>query len=400
MEAADDSARHELWTMPRAGLSRAGPGVLHPFLPMADVGSFQEIFGRAPDHTARAPGRVNLIGEHTDYSEGFVLPAAIPRETVVELARAPGRRVRAASMDVGSVAPVSYELGGEEKRRSWIDYLQGVTFVLRAAGHEVGGFDARISSRVPLGAGLSSSASFEVAVLRALRSAFALSLDDVAIARLGQKVETDFVGAPVGIMDQMAASLADRGSALFLDTRTLAFEKVPLPEAADLVVVNSGVTHSHAGGEYRTRRAECESAARALGVPFLRDLGLADLPRIEALPDPVSRRARHVVTENARVVEAVSALRAGDLPRLGQLLKTAHASLRDDFQVSVPAIDTLVEIADATPGVFGARLTGGGFGGSIVVLAERDRAAAAGETIAHKYAAATGRTATVLRLRE
>jgi galactokinase len=365
-----------------------------------ETGSFPDIFGRPAEHTARAPGRVNLIGEHTDYSEGFVLPAAIPRETVVELARSPERQVRAVSLDVPSSAPVSYELGAEARRRTWIDYLQGVTHVLRHAGHEVGGFDVRIHSRVPLGAGLSSSASFEVAVLRALRAAFQLPLDDVAIARLGQKVETDFVGAPVGIMDQMAASLADRGSALFLDTRTLAFERIPLPEAADLVVVSSGVTHSHAGGEYRTRRAECEAAASALGVRVLRDLSPADLARVEALPDPIRRRARHVVTENARVIEAAAALRAGDLARLGQLLATAHASLRDDFQVSVPEIETLVSVATATPGVLGARLTGGGFGGSIVVLAHREAAASAAAAIAAGYHQATGRTAAVLRLRE
>jgi galactokinase len=362
--------------------------------------SFQDVFGRPSEHTARAPGRVNLIGEHTDYSEGFVLPVAIPRETVVELARASDGRVRAFSVDVAPSEPLAYQLGAEEKGRGWLDYLQGVTAVLQRAGHQIGGFDARISSRVPLGAGLSSSASFEVAMLRALRGLFALELDDVAVARLGQKVETEFVGAPVGIMDQMAASLADGGSALFLDTRTLSYEKVPLPAAADLVVVNSGVTHSHAGGEYRTRRAECEAAAAQLGARVLRDLGTADLARIEALPPPVRQRARHVVTENARVLEAVTALRAGDLPALGHLLRAAHASLRDDFQVSVPEIDTLVEIADQTEGVLGARLTGGGFGGSIVALAHRAQAAAAGETIARRYREATGRTATVLRVRE
>jgi len=365
-----------------------------------DKASFHDVFGRPAEHSARAPGRVNLIGEHTDYSDGFVLPAAIPRDTLVEVARAPGGRVRAFSVDVAPVEPLTYPLGAEEKGRGWLDYLQGVTVALRRAGYEIGGFDARISSRVPLGAGLSSSASFEVAVLRALRALYALPIDDVTIARLGQKVETEFVGAPVGIMDQMAASLADSGSALFLDTRTLTFERVALPADADLVVVNSGVTHSHAGGEYRTRRAECESAARALGVRVLRDVGIADLPRIEALPAPLRQRARHVVTENARVLEAVAALRAGDLPALGLLLHTAHASLRDDFQVSVREIDILVEMAEETEGVFGARLTGGGFGGSIVVLADRSQAAAAGESIARRYREATGRTATVLRLRE
>jgi galactokinase len=362
--------------------------------------SFEDLFGRPPEVVARAPGRVNLIGEHTDYSEGFVLPVAIPRETEVQLGRAPGRRVRAVSLDIDPAAPVSYDLGDERASGSWGDYLQGVTQILTAAGHALGGFDARISSRVPLGAGLSSSAAFEVAMLRALRSAFALPLDEVMVARLGQRVETDFVGAPVGIMDQMAASLADRGSALFLDTRSLAYEKVPLPAEADLVVVNSGVTHGHAGGEYRTRRAECEQAAAALQVRVLRDLGSADLDRVARLPPPLDRRARHVVTENDRVLAAVAALRAGDLPHLGALLTAGHASLRDDFAVSVPEIDLLVTLAAGTPGVHGARLTGGGFGGSVVVLVDRPRAAAAAASIAERYTAATGRVPAVMQVRE
>jgi galactokinase len=366
---------------------------------MASDPSFEDLYGRAPDVVAQAPGRVNLIGEHTDYSDGYVLPLAIPRRTEVQLAPGPGRRVRAFSVDIED-GRCEYELGGERKRGSWGDYLQGVTAVLAASGHHVGGFDVRIASTVPLGAGLSSSASFEVAMLRALRGAFALPIDDLALAKLGQRVETEFVGAPVGIMDQMAASLADGGAALFLDTRSLAYEKVPLPARADLVVINSGVAHGHAGGEYRTRRAECERAAAALGVKMLRDLGLEDLDRIAALPAPLDRRARHVVTENARVLEAVAALRGGDLRRLGALLAAGHASLADDFEVSVPEIDLLVSIAGRTPGVYGARLTGGGFGGSVVVLADAARAAAAGASIADEYEAATGRPATVLRVRE
>jgi galactokinase len=361
---------------------------------------FRELFGRDATTKAHAPGRVNLIGEHTDYSEGFVLPAAIPRETYVELAPRDDRRVRAASANAAAGAIAEYELGSEARRREWIDYLMGVTVVLERAGHAIRGFDARIHSDVPLGAGLSSSASFEVAVIRALRSAFALELDDVRVAQLGQKVETDFVGAPIGIMDQMAASLADRGTALFLDTRDLSFERVPLPSAVDVIVVNSAVTHSHAGGEYRTRRAECEDAARELGVRVLRDLTLQDLPRIEKLPDPQRRRARHVVTENERVRHMVQALRAQDLPRIGELLYEGHRSLRDDFEVSVREIDLIVEIASKTPGVHGARLTGGGFGGSVVIVADVARAADAGAEIAARYAKESGRTPTVLRLRE
>jgi len=316
------------------------------------------------------------------------------------------------SLAILPTAPIEYELGGEHKNGSWTDYLQGVTHVLAAATRAgdlaapaggagiITGFDARISSSIPLGAGLSSSASFEVAMLRALRAAFALPLDDLMVARLGQRVETDFVGAPVGIMDQMAASLADGGAALFVDTRSLGYEKVPLPAHADLVVIDSGVTHGHAAGEYRTRRAECERAATALGVRFLRDLSVSDLDRIAALPPPLDRRARHVVTENARVLAAVAALRAGDLPTLGALLAAGHVSLRDDFEVSIPEIDLLVSIAARTDGVHGARLTGGGFGGSVVVLADRDRAATAAATIADEYAAATGRHLATFRVRD
>lgn len=361
---------------------------------------FRELFGRDPGATGRAPGRVNLIGEHTDYSEGFVLPAAIPRETVVELATRPDRVVRAASANAGNGQISEYELGGEARRHEWVDYLMGVTSVLANAGHALRGFDLRVHSAVPLGAGLSSSASFEVAVIRALRTAFALELDDVRVAQLGQKTETDFVGAPIGIMDQMAASLADRGTALFLDTRDLSFERVPLPAASDVVVLNSGVTHSHAGGEYRTRRAECEQAAELLGVRVLRDLTMADLPRIEGLPEAPRRRARHVVTENDRVVQMVQALRGQDLARVGELLYAGHRSLRDDFQVSVPEIDLIVELASKTPGVYGARLTGGGFGGSVVIVADLARAAEIGEDIAGRYARESGRTPTVLRLKE
>jgi galactokinase len=372
----------------------AGTGLL------ATLPDFSALFGRPATIVARAPGRVNLIGEHTDYSEGFVLPAAIPRETTVELAGRDDREVRAASANAGGARPFEYRLGEEAKTGSWADYLQGVTFALARAGHVVGGFEARIASTVPLGAGVSSSASFEIALLRALRSAFALPLDDVALARLGQQVETDFVGAPIGIMDQMAASLADAGTALFLDTRSLAYERVPIPQTCDLVVVSSGVTHSHAGGAYRTRRAECEQAAAALGVRVLRDVATEDLPRVEALPDPLRRRARHVVTENARVAAAVAALRRGDLPELGRLFHASHVSLRDDFEVSVPEIDLLVDLARATPGVHGARLTGGGFGGSIVVLADRAAAAEAGARIARDYEARTGRAAGLMRLGE
>ncbi|MDQ6670970.1 MAG: galactokinase [Chloroflexota bacterium] len=345
---------------------------------------------------AAAPGRVNLIGEHTDYNGGFVLPTAIPQQTAVELTRRGDHTVEAQS--TSEPLGGTYVLGKEHARGGWLDYVQGVTWALRQAGFDTpNGFDLSITSNVPLGAGLSSSASLEVACLRAIRQAFDLQdLDDVRLAQVGQTAENDFVGAHCGIMDQMAASLADGSTALFLDTRTLEFRRIPLPADADLVVLHSGVVHEHAGGDYNTRRAECEEAARRLGVPQLRDLGLADMALIEELPDPLVRRARHVVTEDERVLQAVQALEAADLVLLGELFFASHESMRDDFEVSVPPIDLLVQIARGDAEVYGARLTGGGFGGSVVMLAHHGWGRAVGERIARTYAERSGRGPTLL----
>jgi galactokinase len=359
--------------------------------------SFEVLFGSPATVTARAPGRVNLIGEHTDYNGGFVLPMAIPQQTRVELRPRGDRTVRAFSATVGSQGGTQeFILGQEAPGRGWLDYVQGVTLVLRREGFTLGGFDLRITSEVPVGSGLSSSAALDVSLLRGLREAFSLPLEDVRLALLGQKVENDFVGAPVGVMDPMACHLADGGAALFLDTRSLGYERVALPAGVEPVVINSGVAHNHAAGDYRTRRAECERAAALLGVPQLRDLTEADLPRLAALPELLGRRARHVVTEDARVLATVEALRSGDLAALGPLLYASHVSQRDDYQVSVPEIDLLVELARGEPDVLGARLTGGGFGGSIVALARTGTGAAVAQRMARAYSARSGRTATVL----
>jgi galactokinase len=350
--------------------------------------SFADLFGRAPEVQADAPGRVNLIGEHTDYSGGFVLPVAIPQRTRVELATRVGPLVRAWSANVPSIEPreiEEYRLGEEEPGHGWVDYVQGVTEALRKAEYSLRGFDLRIESDVPYGGGLSSSAALEVSLLRALREAFHLDLDDVRLAQIGQKAENDLVGAPVGIMDQMASSLGDETTALFLDTRNLTYERIPLPAQCELLVIDSGISHSHAGGEYKTRRRECETAAELLGVPQLRDMGIQEIWRLALLPEPLDRRARHVITENARVRSAVAALRERDLPRLGKLLAASHESLKNDFEVSLPQIDRLVELAEKEPDVYGARLTGGGFGGAIIAIADRGTAQAAGERIARRY---------------
>jgi len=343
---------------------------------------------------ASAHGRVNLIGEHTDYNGGFVLPTPIPQHTRVELTPRRDRTVHVRSDQAPEAG--RYTLLREQRRGDWLDYVQGVTWALRDGGWAFAGFDATITSDVPLGAGLSSSAALEVALLRAIRATFGLDLDDTRLALLGQRAENEFVGARCGIMDQMAASLAEAGTALFLDTRSLEVRGVPLPRVADLVVIHSGVSHAISGGDYNTRRAECEAAARLLGVSQLRDLSLADLRRLAELPEPLGRRARHVVTEDARVLDAVAALDANDMATLGRLFGESHMSMRDDFEVSVPEVDLLVDIATSDAAVFGARLTGGGFGGSVVMLARAGDGRQAGERITRAYAAQSGATPTLL----
>lgn len=366
-------------------------------LPRIDDQTFREIFGAGPRAAAHAFGRVNLVGEHTDYNGGFVLPTLIPQATTALIAPAPGLRVRAWSRELsGADGPVVFELGAEAPGRGWVDYVQGVTVALRRAGFEAGGFDLALASDVPIGSGLSSSAALEVALLRALRQAFGLALDDVALAKVGRAAETDFVGAPIGIMDQLVSSIASPGLALFIDTRTLATESLPLPPGVALLVVDSGVAHQHATGDYATRRGECARAAALLGVGELRDLGVDGLPRIAALPSPLDRRARHVVTENQRVLDAVAAIRAGDARALGGLFTSSHLSQRDDYQCSAPEVDVLVDIALGDRAVLGARLTGGGFGGSMVALAGAAEAAAAAARIAEAYEHRTGRRGTVL----
>jgi galactokinase len=361
------------------------------------VQTFADIFGTGPAVAAEAPGRVNLIGEHTDYNGGYVLPTVIPQRTRVELVPRPDATVRVWSANVDDAHRMQqFVLGRESQTRTWIDYVQGVTVALRQRGLHLRGVDMRIESTVPVGSGLSSSAALEVSVARALRTAFDLQLDDVELAMAGKWAENEFVGAPTGIMDQMVVSLGTAGSALFLDTRSLHFDRVPLPSSAELVVIDSGVRHRIVSGEYATRRAQCEEASRRLGVHELRDVPLANLPSVEALEEPYRRRARHVVTEDERVLQAVAALRADDPAQVGELFYASHASMRDDYEVSVPQVDALVEIASSERDVYGARLTGGGFGGSIVVLTRRGSGRALAERVAQRYHAEIGEAPTIL----
>jgi galactokinase len=348
-----------------------------------------------PDHvTADAPGRVNLIGEHTDYHDGFVLPMTIPQRTRVRLQRRNGRHIRVRSTML-SDAWETYGAGTETPGRGWLDYVQGVTWVLSSRGIEVPGADIHISSDVPLGAGVSSSAALEISLLRGFRLLLQLKVGDVELAQLAHAAETGFVGAPVGIMDQMACSVGRDGDAVFLDTRTLAVQHVRVPATIEFLVLHSGITHAHASGDYGLRRQESFEAAALLGVERLRDVTASALAGA-SLPPTLMRRARHIVTENLRVLEAVEALRAGDAAVLGALFNASHASMRDDYEISTPEIDALVRLAQGHSDVHGARLTGGGFGGAIVVLTRTGESARVADAIGPEYHHITGKSVAVL----
>lgn len=343
--------------------------------------SFERAFEHAPDVVASAPGRVNLLGEHTDYNGGFVLPTAIPQRTCVALAKRRDDKVQVWTQTLASHA--TFRIGTERATGSFVDYVQGVTSALRVHQYGISGFDAVIRSQVPVGSGLSSSAALAVALLRGLRRLFDLELGDKSLTQLAQWGENNLVGAPVGILDPMACHFAHQRSALFIDTRSCDFESLVLPWNAELVIVGSGIKHDNAASGHRVRRAECRQASRLLGVPELRDVSERDLERIERLPAPLNRRARHVVCENQRVLAATMCLRAHDPVKLGELFDCSHASMRDDFEISVPQVDAIVGRAQAHPRVFGARLTGGGFGGAIVCLVEREYAREVSQHLAY-----------------
>ncbi|MGH3516417.1 MAG: galactokinase [Haloechinothrix sp.] len=338
--------------------------------------TFAWTFGRAPDGVWSAPGRVNLIGEHTDYNDGFVLPMAIPQRIRVAAARRDDTSLRLFSVRAQEeilLAAAECEPGAI---RGWAAYPAGVVWALRDAGKEIGGLDLVVDGDVPRGAGLSSSAALECATALAALELHGDHLDRWTVAMLARKAEHDFVGMPCGIMDQAAAMLCVRGHALFLDTRTAATEKIPLDlEAMGLavVVVDTRAPHRLVDGEYAERRRTCEQAASVLGVKALRDI---EPPALEEILSRLSeermrRRVRHVVTENARVLETVRLLQAGKAREIGSLLTESHASLRDDYEVTVSELDTAVEAALAADAL-GARMTGGGLGGCVIALVEVD----------------------------
>ncbi|SDE18833.1 galactokinase [Auraticoccus monumenti] len=328
-----------------------------------------ELTGHAPDGVWAAPGRVNLIGEHTDYNDGFVMPFALPQRALLGARRRDDEQWLIASLDLDE----SSLLGVEDLvpgSPGWVSYLAGVVWALREAGHAVGGADLVLHSDVPLGAGLSSSAALECVTVAALVDLFDLDIAPLERAKLARRAENAYVGAPTGLLDQAASTLCREGEALFMDCRSGEVEQVPFApgeEGLEVLVLDTKVPHSHVDGEYGERRASCEEAARLIGVPALRDVtdledALGRLPE-----DRLRRRVRHVVTENARVLQAVEVLRAGRIRDLAPLLDDSHTSMRDDYEITVPAVDLAVETARAA-GALGARMTGGGFGGCIIAL--------------------------------
>ncbi|MEV4631283.1 galactokinase [Micromonospora sp. NPDC049523] len=353
---------------------------------------FTSGYGEQPAGSWAAPGRVNLIGEHTDYNDGFVLPFALPQQTVVAVTPRPEPNWTVWSEQSGE--RIDFDLADvTEPGRvtGWGAYVAGVVWALRDAGFDVPGARLAIASDVPLGAGLSSSAALESAVLTALAELGGLDLPVDDRPALAQRAENVYAGMPCGIMDQSASIRCRDGHALFLDCRSLEVEQIPFDlDAAELavLVVDSRAPHRHVTGEYAARRAACEAAATALGVPALRDVTVDGLDETLArLDDPVvRRRVRHVVTENQRVLETVALLRAGRVREIGPLLTASHASMRDDFEITVPEIDTAVEAA-LTAGAYGARMTGGGFGGCVLALVDANRLDPVTTAITKAYAA-------------
>jgi len=368
------------------------------------IATFKRQFGRPPRWLSRAPGRVNLIGEHTDYNEGFVLPMAIEQAIWVAFAPRNDRQVRLVAADLDSqVSQFSLDsllpggAGSPVATARWSNYARGIAWALQGQGMEVTGFDGAISGNVPIGAGLSSSAALDVAMALAYQTASGLNIPRPDLARLCQYSENDFVGVRCGIMDQFISLLGEAGHALLIDCRDLSHRPVPLPPGVRVVVCNSLVKRGLVDSAYNARRAECEAGVAAFqswkpGVRALREVTVADMEQFGAqLPPNVRKRCRHVVSENRRVMDMVAAMQQGDLAWCGRLMTESHDSLRDDYEVSCLELDALVVVARGAPGYIGARLTGAGFGGCTVNLVHAGAVADFCAAVATSYHLVTGR---------
>jgi galactokinase len=362
---------------------------------------FAELYGGRPA-IYRAPGRVNLIGEHTDYNDGFVMPAALDLYTYVAVSPRSDRRLRVYSENLGERFDLDLDSIRPGKSGHWSDYVRGVAGVFESSGYGLRGADLAIMSEVPLGAGLSSSAALEVSTAWALLSNSEISVDPTTVAQMCQKAEHVYAETMCGIMDQFISCHGRAGRALMLDCRSLRFQLLTIPSHVRLMVCNTMVKHEHASGGYNTRRRECEEVFRALaevlpGIRALRDVTRDELEKHAGRLNPVIyKRVRHVVTENDRVKKAASALGLGDVAAFGRLMADSHRSLRADYQVSTPELDLMVELASSQEGVYGARMTGGGFGGCTINLVDAAHAEQVQQRLAENYEARTGLKPTIL----
>jgi galactokinase len=347
------------------------PTTAEPSLRLAQ--SFAARFASQP-RIFRAPGRVNLIGEHTDYNDGFVLPAAIDLYTWTAVSPRNDRKLRVYSENLEELSEIDLAQDDPRHRDHWSDYVHGVALMLQRSGAALGGCDLAIFSDVPAGAGLSSSAALEVSVASALLASSGLSLPLTELAKLCQRAENEFVGARVGIMDQFASCFGSAHHAILLDCRSLEYKLLPLPSGLTMVICNTMVKHGHSGGEYNDRRAQCEEGVRLLSTYFpsikaLRDVSAAQLESHRGdLPDLIYRRCHHVVSENERVLSTVAALESGDLKEAGRCMAESHLSMRDDYEISCRELDLMVDLAAGSEGLVGSRMTGGGFGGCTINL--------------------------------
>jgi galactokinase len=359
--------------------------------------AFSTHFNAKADFIVRAPGRVNLIGEHTDYNEGYVLPMAIDRSIWLALRPRPDSMVRVRSLDLTSES--AFELGALTRGKGWAEYLKGVANQLMSAGYSLKGFDAVMIGDVPRGAGLSSSAAVELACARAFAEVSGFEWDAPRMARLAQKAENEWVGVKCGIMDQMASAASRAGHALFLDCRSLEYRHVRLPENAAIVILDTSTRRGLVDSAYNERRTQCEQAARWFGVKALRDVSVKVFEErtshTEGLDETVHRRARHIVYENERVLNAVEGLKAGNVYVVGELFNASHDSLRDDFEVTNEALNLMVECARRREECFGARMTGAGFGGCAVALVKKEGSAEFSRSVAEDYRQRSGLAAAI-----
>lgn len=354
------------------------------------IAEFERFFGRHPSFVVRAPGRVNLIGEHTDYNDGFVLPIAIDRAVWIALRPTATQQVILHALNLKQSAEFSLD-NIKHENQEWVEYIKGVAWALQQAGYLIGGWEGLITSDIPIGAGLSSSAALELAAARAFAAVSSYPWEAIKMAQIGQQAEREWVGVNCGIMDQMISAVGHAGHGLLIDCRSLKTELVPLPPDITVVVLDTATRRGLVDSAYNERRQQCKMAARFFGVPALRDVSQIEFDaKAEALDPVVFRRARHVISENIRTLQAANMMSQKDAVKFGQLINASHISLRDDFEVSSPELDQMVDCAQQESACYGARLTGAGFGGCAIAIVHANAVQNFTETVTINFQTATG----------